>query len=67
MKLSRFERLSSKKKYGFQASLSHRRPHFGLLDDLLKVAQGPRYNFLLDELSDPEPWRGSRSSLLEKI
>ena len=37
--------------------------------------QGTRYNFLLegamgkpgDELSDPEPWRGTRSTLLEKI
>ena len=37
--------------------------------------QGPRYNFLLegamgkpgDELSNPEPWRRSRSTPLEKI
>ena len=37
--------------------------------------QGPRYNFLLEgamgkpsyELSDPEPWTGSRGTLLEKI
>ena len=27
-----------REKYGFQASLSYRRPHFGLLEDLLKVA-----------------------------
>ena len=27
-----------REEYGFQASLSFRRPHFGLLDDLLKAA-----------------------------
>ena len=29
-----------KEENGFQASLSYRRPHFGLLDDILKVAYG---------------------------
>ena len=32
--------ISSEKEDGFQAFLSYRRPHFGLLDDLLKVAYG---------------------------
>ena len=50
-------------------------PKLMKLSKCIKITQGPRYNFLLegamgkpgDELSDPEPWRGSRSALLEKI
>ena len=43
--LTLFEYLSSKKKYGFQASLCFRRPHFALLDDILKVAHGHNNSF----------------------
>ena len=44
-KAQSFECLSSKKKYGFQASLSYRRPHFGLLGDILTVAYGKNTSF----------------------
>ena len=40
VKLSLFKCLWSKKKCGFQASLSDRRPHIGLLYDILEVAYG---------------------------
>ena len=39
-KLSLFKCLSSKKKYGFQASLSYRRPNSGILYDTLEVPYG---------------------------
>ena len=42
VKLSRFKCFSSKSRYGFEVSLSYRGPHFGLLDDISKVACGNR-------------------------
>ena len=45
MKLSLFKCLPSEKEDCFQAFLSYRRPHFGLLDGLLKVAYGNNASF----------------------
>ena len=40
VKVSRFKCSSSNKKDGFQASLSYKRPQFGLFDEMLRVAYG---------------------------
>ena len=37
VKVSSFKSLSSKKEDGFQASLSYRTTHCGLMDDILRV------------------------------